>query len=504
MAIYGKEFTICYVAWDSALGSGKTGDVANHTLRWVKDGTASAPTNSPSEVDATNTPGIYKLTLTATETSTPFGVLAGKSSTASVVISPVAISFERVPDAAPGASGGLPTLDASNRVKADMEAIDALATNGNNATLKLKQLNIINSAGDAIYAQASGGNGCGIFTAGNGSGHGVWHVGGATGDGQRNQGGSGSGNGTNSFALNSGDGIKATGGSIGGAGQRNTGTAGVSGFINVASSGNVAGQRNIGVGTGAGMENTGGSTGPGTKTDGGATSGIGFDANGTGGQPDIEGSITGNVTGSVAEATSLGAGAITGGTIDNSALNEIRNKFLIINDTLNGPTTTPTTVTLSSSYVANDDACNGFMLLHCDNSLSLIQMRTIVDYDHATLTITVDRPWTVNPVDTDRILVYQNARGLARVNPVKGVALGSFEFTMYDSTNHAPVSGLTVTAERSIDGGAYGACSNGVSGVSDGTYKIDLSASDMNGNIIKLKFTATGADQQDMTIVTQE
>lgn len=407
MATYGKQMTVCYVAWDSAAGSPKTGDVANHTLRWIKDGTSSAPSNSPSEVDSTNAPGVYKITLTATEAQTPFGVLAGKSATAGVVVAPVSVSFENIPDAAPGANGGLPTVDANARVKANLEAIDSLATSGNNATLKLKQLNIINSAGDAIYAQASGGNGCGIFTAGNGSGHGVWNVGGATGDGQRNQGGSSSGNGTNSFALNSGDGIKATGGSIGGAGQRNTGTAGVSGFINVASSGDVAGQRNIGVGAGAGMQNTGGSTGPGTKTDGGATSGIGFDANGTGGQPDIEGSITGNVTGSVAEATSLGAGAITGGTIDNSALNDIRNKFLIVNDTLAGPTTTPTTVTLSSSYVANDDALIGCKLFHFNQSNELIQTRTVTDYDNATLAVTVDSPWTVTPVDTDVMRIYE-------------------------------------------------------------------------------------------------
>ena len=59
MATYGKEQTVCYLAVDTATGLGKTGDVANHTLRWVKDGTASAPTNSASEVDSTNCPGVY-------------------------------------------------------------------------------------------------------------------------------------------------------------------------------------------------------------------------------------------------------------------------------------------------------------------------------------------------------------------------------------------------------------------------------------------------------------
>jgi len=109
MATRAVGMTIQYVAWDTSAGAGKTGDVANHTLRWIKDGTASAPTNSPSEVDSANCPGIYKITLTSTETDCNIGTLAGKSSTSSVSIIPVTIQFERLPNAAPGSSGGLPT-----------------------------------------------------------------------------------------------------------------------------------------------------------------------------------------------------------------------------------------------------------------------------------------------------------------------------------------------------------------------------------------------------------
>ena len=110
MAIYGQSLTIQYIAWDTANNTGKTGDAANHTLRWVRDGVAAAPTNSPSEVDATNAPGVYKLTLTATETSCWVGTLCGKSSTTGVVIMPITLTFERLPTAAPGASGGLPVI----------------------------------------------------------------------------------------------------------------------------------------------------------------------------------------------------------------------------------------------------------------------------------------------------------------------------------------------------------------------------------------------------------
>jgi hypothetical protein len=93
----GTSITIVYTAWDNVANAPKTGDVANHTLRWIKDGTASAPTNAASEVDSTNVPGEYKLTLTTTEGTCDFGKLAGKSSTAGVSIIGVAVTFEAVP-----------------------------------------------------------------------------------------------------------------------------------------------------------------------------------------------------------------------------------------------------------------------------------------------------------------------------------------------------------------------------------------------------------------------
>lgn len=110
MAIYGESLTIQYIAWDTVNNVPKTGDASNHTLRWVKDGTAAAPTNSPSEVDATNAPGVYKLTLTASETQCWVGTLCGKSSSSGVVIMPITLTFERLPTAAPGDTNGLPII----------------------------------------------------------------------------------------------------------------------------------------------------------------------------------------------------------------------------------------------------------------------------------------------------------------------------------------------------------------------------------------------------------
>jgi len=84
----------------------------------------------------------------------------------------------------------------------------------------------------------------------------------------------------------------------------------------------------------------------------------------------------------------------------------------------------------------------------------------------------------------------------------KNTAKSAFMFLMTDSTNHLPAPGLTVTAQRSIGGAAFGACANAVSEVGSGVYKIDLAAGDLNGDSIALKFTATGADQSTMLIIT--
>jgi hypothetical protein len=90
-------------------------------------------------------------------------------------------------------------------------------------------------------------------------------------------------------------------------------------------------------------------------------------------------------------------------------------------------------------------------------------------------------------------------------NVKKNQALSTFEFPMFDATDHVtPKTGLTVTATRSIDGAAFGACANAVSEIgATGTYKINLAAADLNGNSILFSFAATGADTTLCTVVTQ-
>jgi hypothetical protein len=86
----------------------------------------------------------------------------------------------------------------------------------------------------------------------------------------------------------------------------------------------------------------------------------------------------------------------------------------------------------------------------------------------------------------------------------KNQALANFPFLMTDSTNHAPATGLTVTGTRSIDGGAFGTGTiANMTEVANGVYQCDLGAGDLNGDTICLKFTASGADDLFITLVTQ-
>lgn len=154
MPSYGQSVTIQYVAWDNSASSGKTGDSANHTLRWVKDGTSSATTNSPSEIDSTNAPGVYKITMTATEAQCQVGTLAGKSSTANVSIVPITITFENLPTASPASSGGLPTCGTGS---------NQLSTTSGKVQLDLTQAvptsNTAETVGDALNAARAQGFG---------------------------------------------------------------------------------------------------------------------------------------------------------------------------------------------------------------------------------------------------------------------------------------------------------------------------------------------------------
>lgn len=92
----------------------------------------------------------------------------------------------------------------------------------------------------------------------------------------------------------------------------------------------------------------------------------------------------------------------------------------------------------------------------------------------------------------------------ADVRIKKNTALAKFPFAMVDSVDHVtPKTGLTVSAQRSLDGVAFASCANAPVELSNGVYLIDLAASDLNADTVCLKFTATGADARIVSIITQ-
>jgi len=87
----------------------------------------------------------------------------------------------------------------------------------------------------------------------------------------------------------------------------------------------------------------------------------------------------------------------------------------------------------------------------------------------------------------------------------KAVALSNFPFVMINGTDHVtPKTGLTITATISKDGGAFAACTNSASEIGNGVYKITLTSAEMDAATVILKFTATGADQRTITLVTSD
>jgi hypothetical protein len=85
----------------------------------------------------------------------------------------------------------------------------------------------------------------------------------------------------------------------------------------------------------------------------------------------------------------------------------------------------------------------------------------------------------------------------------KNTAFSNFMFLMRDSTDHvSPKTALTVTAQRSIDGGTFANCTNSVTEVASGIYKLNLSAADLNGDEITFKFSGTGADTTYVAVKT--
>lgn len=109
------------------------------------------------------------------------------------------------------------------------------------------------------------------------------------------------------------------------------------------------------------------------------------------------------------------------------------------------------------------------------------------------------------PATSGRSLLVDASGGVAiTTNLKKNQALTNFAFLMTDSTTHNPATGKTVSVTRCIDGGTFAAGTlSAVTEVSNGQYRVDFAAADLNGNVVTLRATATGCDDLFMTLILE-
>ena len=214
---------------------------------------------------------------------------------------------------------------------------------GATSTLNLQKLNIVNSAGDAIVASSTGGNGNGINTQGNGPGSGFKIAGGSTGPGLNAFAGGGNTDGAIFSGSGNGEGLGAYGGSTGGGmtavagaggigagmlmmgGNTGIGGNGLEIFGQGSSSGGAWIHATNGVGVSiksegnnqTGMLITGNGTASGMTVQGGVTNADGAIFTHTGTGADIRGNITGNITGNV--SGSVGSVTLPATNLTNAA-----------------------------------------------------------------------------------------------------------------------------------------------------------------------------------------
>lgn len=90
-----------YMAWNTSTNVFAKGDAGNHTIRFIKDGVVTTPTNAAAITEASSggaPTGAYQIAWTSAEGTANTLWVGGQSSTANVVIIPITIGFENLPN----------------------------------------------------------------------------------------------------------------------------------------------------------------------------------------------------------------------------------------------------------------------------------------------------------------------------------------------------------------------------------------------------------------------
>jgi hypothetical protein len=161
---------------------------------------------------------------------------------------------------------------------------------------------------------------------------------------------------------------------------------------------------------------------------------------------------------------------------------------------------TSSTVVLDTGASAVDDYYNGDLVVIMTGT-GAGQSRYIQDYTGSTKTAAITPNWATTPTTGATFILSPGTAFQSNIR--KNQALTAFVFLMTDSTTHAPVTGKSVTVTRSIDGGAFAAGTlSAVTELSNGLYKVNFGAADLNGNVIVLRATAATSDDTFERIIT--
>ena len=108
----------------------------------------------------------------------------------------------------------------------------------------------------------------------------------------------------------------------------------------------------------------------------------------------------------------------------------------------------------------------------------------------------------VDAVQTDTTAIKAKTDALPS-GIAKNVALSGFNTFMVLSSDHVSAAiGKTVTGTISKDGGTFNALTNSVTEIGSGMYKVDVTQSEMDADVVTLKFVAADCDARIITIYT--
>ena len=116
-------------------------------------------------------------------------------------------------------------------------------------------------------------------------------------------------------------------------------------------------------------------------------------------------------------------------------------------------------------------------------------------------------PWTTGiAADVSALALEATAQSILGSLPSRvrrNAPIVALPFIMYDITGD-PFPALTVTATRSIDGGAFAPAANAPAEMSNGAYKVAVDATDVDAETILWRFTAPSARDTFLLLVTNE